>query len=70
MRTMYLMRTPRGETKTSLALAPLFISNLSKYIIQYSWSTTAGGIWISVHSATKSASTWDLMIVRGAYEMP
>ena len=29
-----------------------------------------GGIWISVHFATKLASTWDLMAVRGVYEMP
>ena len=42
---MFLMRTPRGETKTSHVPAPFFISDPSKYIVQYSWSTTAGGIW-------------------------
>ena len=36
MRTMYLMRTPRGETKTSPMLVPFFINDPSKYIIQYS----------------------------------
>ena len=36
MRTMYLMRTPRGETKTSPMPAPFFISDPSKYIVQYS----------------------------------
>ena len=28
-----LMRTPRGETKTSPTLAPFFISDLLKYIV-------------------------------------
>jgi hypothetical protein len=46
-----------GEMKTSPSPAPLFISDPSKYIIQYSCSTRAGGVWVSVHSATKSAST-------------
>jgi hypothetical protein len=45
----------------SPALALLFISDPSKYIIQYSCSTKAGGIWVSVHSTTKLASTYDLM---------
>jgi len=42
---------------------PFFISDSSKYIIQYSWSTTTGGIWTSVHSLTKSANTWHLMAI-------
>ena len=67
---MYLMRTPRGDTKTYPALAPFFISDPSKYIVQYSWSTTAGGVWTSVHSAMKSANTWDLIAVQEAYVMP
>ena len=33
MQTMYLMRTPRGEMKTSPASVPFFISDPSKYII-------------------------------------
>ena len=32
-RTMYLMRTPRGDMKTSPASVPFFISDPSKYII-------------------------------------
>ena len=59
-----------GQNKDSPVLTPFFISDPPKYIVQYSWSMAAGGIWISVHSATKLASTWDLMAVRGAYEMP
>ena len=31
--TMYFMRTPRGKTKTSPTLAPLFISEPSKYMV-------------------------------------
>jgi hypothetical protein len=49
--------TPSGETQTSPTPAPFFISDPSKYIVQYSWSTAAGGIWVSGHSATKLAST-------------
>jgi hypothetical protein len=30
---MYLMRTPRGDTKTNLVPALLFISDPSKYIV-------------------------------------
>jgi hypothetical protein len=46
-----------GEMKMSPTLALLFISNLSKYIIQYSCSTGAGGVWVLVHLATKSTRT-------------
>jgi hypothetical protein len=59
-----------GETKTSPAPTPFFISdNPSEYIVKYSRSMGAGNIWISVHSAMKLASTWDLMAFRGAYVM-
>ena len=34
--TMYLMWTPRGDTKTSPTPTPFFISDPSKYIVQYS----------------------------------
>ena len=33
---MYLMQTPRGDMKTSPMPTPFFISDLSKYIVQYS----------------------------------
>jgi hypothetical protein len=36
----------REEMKTSPVVAPLFISDLSKYIVQYYCSTRAGGIWV------------------------
>ena len=65
-----LMRTLRGKTKTSPKPTPFFISDPSKYIVQYSWLMVVGGIWILVHFVTKTTSTWDLMAVRGAYEMP
>jgi len=67
---MYLMHTLRGDTKTSPTPAPFFISDLSNYIVQYSWSTTTGGIWTSVHFAMKSVNTWDLIAVQEAYIMP
>ena len=70
MRTMHLMHTPRGETKTSTMLTPFFISDPSKYIVQYSWSMTTSGIWTLVHSAMKSTNTWDLIAIREAYVMP
>ena len=35
-RTMYLMRTTRGDMKTIPAPALFFISDPSKYIVQYS----------------------------------
>jgi hypothetical protein len=54
---IYLMRTPREEMMMSPTLDPLFISDPSKYIVQYSYSTGASGVWVSIHSATKSASS-------------
>ena len=60
---MYLMHTPRGDTKTSPTPVPFFISDPSKYIVQYSWSMIADGIWTLVHSTMKSANTRDLMAV-------
>jgi hypothetical protein len=64
------MRTLWGEIKMKPKLAPSFTSNLSKYIIQYSSLMASGGIWVLVHSAIKLASTWDLMAVQGAFEIP
>jgi hypothetical protein len=64
---MYSMCTPRGEMKTRPTLAPSFMTEPWKYLIQVSCSIFAGGVCISVHSATKSASTWDLIALREAY---
>jgi hypothetical protein len=55
--------------KTRPTPTPSFMTEPLKYIIHLSCSIGADGVWISVHSATKSASTWDLMALRGAYEM-
>jgi hypothetical protein len=41
---MYLMFTPRGETKMSPMPAPFFIKELWKYIAQYSWLPVTGGV--------------------------
>jgi hypothetical protein len=54
---IYLMHMLRGEMKTSLVPTPLFISDPSKYIVQYSYSIGASGVWVLVHSAIKSART-------------
>ena len=45
--------------------APSRLRAPSKYMIQCSDLVSGGGSCISVHSATKSASAWDLMVERG-----
>jgi hypothetical protein len=65
-RTMYSMRMPRGEMKTRPTLVPFFMTELLKYIIHVSCSMGASGVWISIHSATKSTNTCDLMALCGA----
>jgi ABC-type taurine transport system substrate-binding protein len=52
--------------KSRTALAPVFISDPSKYMVQSSGWIGAVGSWVSTHSATK---TWDLMAFRGANEI-
>ena len=42
--------------------APLMLRAPSKYITQCSGQVAAMGSWISVHSAMKSASAYDLMV--------
>jgi hypothetical protein len=49
--------------------APSFMTEPSKYMVEFSCLIDAGGVWISIHSATKSASTWDLIALRGVYVM-
>jgi hypothetical protein len=47
--------------KSRPAPAPVFISDPSKNMVQsFGWIRAAGS-WVSTHSATKSAKTWDLM---------
>ena len=45
------------------------MSEPSKYMTHVSCSIGAGGLWISVHSAMKSARAYNLMALRGAYVM-
>ena len=52
--------------KSRPAPAPVFISDPSKNMVQSSGWIGAVGNWVSTHSATKSANTWDLMAFRGA----
>jgi hypothetical protein len=55
--------------KSRPAPAPVFISDPSKNMVQSSGWIGAAGSWVSTHSATKSAKTWDLMAFRGANEI-
>jgi hypothetical protein len=49
--------------------APIFISDPSKNMVQsFGWIRAAES-WVSTHSTTKSAKTWDLMAFRGAREI-
>jgi hypothetical protein len=43
-RTKYSMRTLRGKMKTRPTLAPSFMIEPSKYMVQVSWSIDAGGV--------------------------
>jgi hypothetical protein len=60
------MCSPRGETKSRPAPAPVFITEPSKYRVQHSAWICGGGNCVSDHSAMKSAKIWDLMALRGA----
>jgi hypothetical protein len=46
--------------------APVFINDPSKYMVHCSAWSYAGGSWVSVHSARKSANTCDLIALRDA----
>jgi hypothetical protein len=65
-RTAYHMCSPRGETKSRPAHAPVFITEPSKYRVQHSAWICGGGNCVSVHSVMKSAKIWDLMALRRA----
>jgi hypothetical protein len=55
--------------KSRPAPAPVFINDPSKYMVQSSGSIGVVGSWVSTHSATKSAKTWDFMAFQGANEI-
>ena len=58
-------RWPVGEMRTALAPAPLDPYALSVYIVHISWGRVSRGVVDGgVHSATKSARTYNLMVVQ------
>ena len=67
--SMYWTMSPVGDVKTTPAPSPANILEPSKYITQLEYVSYSLGSSASVHSATKSASTWDLMAGRGSYVM-
>ena len=58
-----------GDVRTTPAPRPASILEPSKCMIQLEYAPYSLGSLASVHSATKSASTWDLMALRGLYVM-
>jgi hypothetical protein len=63
------MCSPRGDTKSRPAPAPVFITEPSKYRVQHSAWICGGGSCVSVYSATKSTRIWDLTALRGGNEL-
>src|SRR4051812_18623921 len=67
--SMYWTTSPVGDVKMTPAPNPASILEPSNYITQLEYVSYSLGSSASVHSATKSASTWDLMARRGLYVM-
>src|SRR3954467_377689 len=65
----YWTTSPVGDVNTTPAPSPANILEPSKYITQLEYVPYSLGSSASVHSTTKSASTWDLMDRRGLYVM-
>ena len=63
------MTSPVGDVKTTPAPGPASILEPSKYITQLEYVSYSLGSLASVHSATKSAISYDLMARRGLYVM-
>jgi hypothetical protein len=61
----YLSCSPVGLMKSSLTPPPSGLSELSKYITQCSSRLARASTWFSRHSAMKSTSAYNLMMVRG-----
>ena len=59
--------SPVGDVKTTPAPKPASILEPLKCMSQLEYVTYSLGSKASVHSATKSANTWDLMARRGLY---
>jgi hypothetical protein len=66
-RVTELVPLRRYQHHTTPALGP--ITDPLKYSVQYSWATFGVGVWTSIHSVTKSARAYDLLVVRGTYFM-
>jgi hypothetical protein len=58
-----------GDIITMPPPALLRVKELSKYMLQCSRVTGAGGYRVTVHYATKSTKAWNLIIVCGTYVM-
>ena len=65
MNSTYSIVLPFGDFRTTAALAPSFILDPSKCMIQYSVSGIGVFSMASVQSAMKSVNTWDLIAVLG-----
>ena len=63
------MTSPVGDVKKTPAPNPVGILEPSKYMTQLEYVPYSLGSLASVHSAMKSASTWDLIARRGLYVM-
>ena len=63
------MTSPVGDVKTTPAPSLASILEPSKYITKLEYDPYSLGSSAYVHSATKSAGTWDLMARRGLYVM-
>jgi hypothetical protein len=55
--------------KYTFALAPLRLRDPSKYMVQCSGWSTEIAVCISIHSAMKSVSAYDLIMWRGLMSM-
>ena len=67
--SMYYTMSLVGDVRTTPAPRPASILEPSKCMIQLEYAPYSLGSSASVHSATKSASTCDLMALRGLYVM-
>jgi hypothetical protein len=54
-----------GRDEEDTCACAFEVQEPSKYIFHCSGFSADGGCWVSVHSKTKSARTWDLMAYRG-----
>ena len=65
----YRTVSPVGDINITPARNLASILEPSKYIVQWEYEPYSLGSSASVHSATKSANTWDLIVRRGLYDI-